>query len=167
MLRDLVEEYKLRRFEKENERKRLKEETEKLEEKRFRIERQIARLQRQYRELHREDWVVSVIHPVAKAIAEKLGMELEIMGPFGVNSRVSLRFYSEDPFQPIKSITIRPCDIDKAKFLYETDERVYQFPEGSIGALNGGNIVTKQLPEQIDEIIPLLYEFIPKKGEEE
>ena len=119
-----------------------------------------------------EGWIKRVLIPLANAISERLGgLPYEFYGPFGPSSETSVYFFTGDGRDICKdetySLTVRPefRSNDNLDFylIYDTGRRTSDYPEGSIGWLNGFNSVYADLPESIDAIMGLLSHHNARK----
>lgn len=107
------------------------------------------------------DWVADVIEPLAKEIGNRLNLESNVYGPQGLGCRVLMVFGSkedeEEGIAPRLWFTLQPAFQENSfELFYESDEETDRYPQGSLGALNGLNKVTKPLPDDIDQIIELI-----------
>lgn len=114
-------------------------------------------------------WYDEVVVPIAERIAQMKGKKAYIAGPCGLGSKVYITLH--DPFDDdgcrlvdfteAETLTVEP-EFDTPEdgnislyLLYETGEVDITYPEGSLGAYNGLNRVTKRLPDELDEVATL------------
>ena len=114
-------------------------------------------------------WYDEVVVPIVEHIAQTKGKKAYITGPCGLGSKVYITLH--DPFDDdgcrlvdftdAETLTVEPL-FDTPEdgnislhLLYETGEVDTTFPEGSLGAYNGLNRVTKRLPDELDEVARL------------
>lgn len=107
------------------------------------------------------DWVAGVVEPLAKEIGNRLNLESKVYGPQGLGCRVHMVFGSKEAedegIAPRWWFTLQPAFQEGSfELFYESDEETDRYPQGSLGALNGLNKVTKPLPDDIDQIIELI-----------
>lgn len=107
--------------------------------------------------------------PMVESIATMKGKKPYIIGPCGLGAKVYITLHS-----PFDDESFRLYDFSEAETLmvepefdsiedgliatylrYETGEVDTTYPEGSLGAYNGLNRVTKRLPDEIDEVARL------------
>lgn len=114
-------------------------------------------------------WYDEVVVPMVESIAHIKGKKPYILGPYGIGSKVSITLHSpfdEDgcrlvDFTDAESLTVEPCfettegGSIALHFRYETGEVDTTYPEGSLGAYNGLNRVTKRLPDELDAVAKL------------
>ena len=114
----------------------------------------------------------SILYPLIDEIKKRCGYEYaDIYGPFGMTCETSIYFShvgSHKSRNHLKCDSIDICDVDtwgltlcpndhyRSGYEYFTGETTNQYPEGTIGYLNGMNNIYKELPCDIDEIIKLL-----------
>ena len=105
--------------------------------------------ERELKALDNKNWLDLMVRPLAKQIAKHFpNREVEILGPFGLGSRVSVWFKMKgvsekkihDKKGGIKAITFQPGELDKGE-LYVVNEKEDNgsCPKGSIGQINGFN----------------------------
>jgi len=132
----------------------------KFEEKIMACEKRIEFYRKQQKKLKWVSWVDIIIGGFAKEICDRFNLHYDIYGPFGIGSRTSIYFCKKEKFNicedRVIKITILPKDLNNGVLHYETGEKTNEFAKGTIGELNGGNNVTKPLPDTIDEIVMLL-----------
>jgi len=125
-------------------------------------EKRVKRLEAKRDKLGGVYWTDEIVHPLGKLLSGRLGLPYEVYGPFGLGCATSIYFRKDMTKsiteQPTKSITLRPQSGADGVFTvhYETGERTGVYAENTIGKLNGFDKITKELPDTIDEIIPLL-----------
>lgn len=139
-----------------------------------RLERLIAAHKKTLRKLEHEEkgWIEGVLIPLAKRISTELGgMEWDIYGPFGLGAETSVYFFPDNSRRDIckdetYGITLYPQMSEERGFYltYDTGRRSNEYPEGSIGWLNGFHHVQAELPDNILEIVALLSHHKPKEG---
>lgn len=131
----------------------------------------IRRHQKKLEKFEREmpGWYNSIVEPMAEAISKAIEMPYEIYGPFGLSCHTSVYYFVNGTVgdickEPTLGLTVYPeyrYDPDsliRSNFflLYDTGERTRQWPEGTIGELNDGNVIKKPLPDKLEDIIQLL-----------
>lgn len=140
--------------------------TDELETEIEKLEEEIEKLKKAKNNLKFPYWIEKLIKPLVKEIVEKESSfkSFDIRGPFGLRSYVFIVFseneevsehYDENEYY----LSIVPKDLDTGKLNYETGETINKFSNGSLGEINGMNNVTKPLPENIEEIIELIFEL--------
>lgn len=136
------------------------------------IEASIEKQEVQLKKLKRKSgWYNQVIEPLAKQLSKELGMPYEIYGPFGLGSETSIFFFPGGKVGSITKldtygITLHPasrhCEDWKVPYeerfylSYNTGEKRNDYPEGTIGYLNGFNNVEAELPDSMEEIIKII-----------
>ena len=123
------------------------------------IQNELDNLKEKKKKLNRPSWIDEIIKPLAQEIANKLDKHYEILGPFGICCRVTLRFGDKEKLSAkddFLKITILPDNLKEGKFSYETGETIDKFKKGTIGQVNGMNRVTKELPKDLNKIVKLL-----------
>jgi len=137
-----------------------------------RAEKRITRLRAKQDALPGVSWLDEIVHPLGERISAQLGLPYEVYGPFGIGSRTSL-YFREDMTksiteQPIKVITLQPKNNAQRGFTvhYETGEQTGAYAKDSHGDANGLNQATKELPDSIGEIIPLLRDGFQRAAQE-
>jgi len=142
-------------------------------------EAQIERAQKLLRKYKQKtSWVDTLLIPIAKAIIEKEGFfKFQTMGPFGLSCETSLWFWKteedyqayknndEDQFKRLISIQFRPMGYNDENGRYRiglavtTHEKTHEYPEGSIGALNGFGRKQIDIDDwDLDTLIALMYD---------
>lgn len=138
-----------------------------------RLEKLIAAHKKTLRKLEHEGkgWIEGVLYPLAKRISGELnGMPWEIYGPFGLSCETTVYFFPGDGRDICKDetygITLYPQMSEEKGFYltYDTGKRTNNYPEGSIGWMNGFHHVQAELPDDISEIVALLSHHKPKEG---
>lgn len=143
-----------------------------------RIEKQIQRLEESK---YADNWVNCLVEPLAQALLPLLGCEkYEVYGPFGLRAYVGIRFTkpaAKDKTDCYSLYLTLHCEYNddnqyKGEYCsstmksvhlkYDTYKRTAEYPQGSIGWLNGFNTVEEPLPDTLEEIA----EFIIKSKEE-
>ncbi len=140
-------------------------------------ERSIERLQRQIEKLEKsqyeDNWMTTLLHPLAAALTPLLECErYKIYGPFGLRASTSICFMKQgsDETGYILSLTMRtdynedalykdrycPATTKSVQLFYDTFKRTKQYPEGSIGELNGFNNIEAPLPDDLQDIVKIL-----------
>ncbi|MBQ8409096.1 MAG: hypothetical protein IJY39_09575 [Clostridia bacterium] len=144
-------------------------------------ERSIARLQKQIERLESKKytggWVKCLLEPLAELLMPLLGCDkYRILGPFGLRNETSLWFikpnstaqycdyslsftvrceYNDD--DDYKGVYCSPS-MKNVRLFYNTGRRTNIYPQGSIGELNGFDVIEAPLPDDVDEIIKILKE---------
>ena len=138
-----------------------------------RLKKLIAAHEKTLRKLEHEQkgWIEGVLTPLAERISAELGgMEWEVYGPFGLGAETSVYFFPGNGRDICKDetyeITVYPQMSKERGFYltYDTGVRSNDYPEGSIGWLNGFHHVQAELPNDISEIVALLSHHKPKEG---
>lgn len=111
-------------------------------------------------------WIDEIIDPIAQLMLKKLpGRYYELLGPFGMCSRMSIHFYknemkeldrkeffSEMTGDGCLSITFLPGDCRNGEiYLEDSLTDTGRFIKGTIGELNGMNHPSIEIPEDADE----------------
>lgn len=144
--------------------------------------RQIERLERKLdKAWQAASWVDVLIRPLAEALASRLGCaEVDVLGPFGLNSRVSIWFFRDpvprdergrkiDEVEHITySVTVRPGRLSEGlpELYYETGALVPEarrYARGTLGEVNGDNNEILLLPDGLDEIAKIVRTLRDKK----
>jgi hypothetical protein len=125
---------------------------------------------------NKSGWVGNLLVPIAKAIVEKEGFHsFEILGPFGLTCETSIWFWKTkedfdarnepDGLKPLISIQFRPNghrDGNEAyliRLVVTTKKKVEEYPQGSIGALNGFGKEEIDISDwDLDTLIAFMYE---------
>lgn len=104
-------------------------------------------------------WISEIVEPLAKELASRLGMEYEILGPFGICSATSIHFFKKGSNHDeayslesgVKSLTFIPIDLTHGK-LKVRDESIDtgEFKRDTIGDVNGMNHPSVDIPESVD-----------------
>lgn len=161
-----VEDYKKCEEERNRERKLMYEDTERIREKIQEREKQIERLKKKlekrknsYYEKDFSGWIETIVKPLMRDLEKHTGLHGEIYGPFGLCCKTTI-YLREDMERSITKqstlhITIEP-PMDNGKIYYETGEVKEGYAKGSIGELNGMNMVMAELPDTIEEIVAVL-----------
>lgn len=109
------------------------------------------------------NWVEEIVRPLAASIANKKGKKANVLGPCGIGAKVSIVLHNcDDPtncweWTGKETLTVEPhfrVEGDMT-LLYETGEREERYPAGSLGAVNGLNNVTANLPDNENDIAAL------------
>lgn len=114
-------------------------------------------------EQQRVNWIDMVLEPIAKEIADVIDCEYKIVGPSGMYNRTHL-YLCSFPEKPMKEqehmfIILRPeLSNDGFNLYYETGEATDDYPKGSIAEVNGMNSILAKLPDDVNDILPLLME---------
>jgi len=117
----------------------------------------------------RPRWIEQLLTPVVKLIEMNLPeweCEDDRLSPMGVTSRVPVFLVRKDR-KPENAnatdeslyIVFRPGNLNEGQLLYETGATVKAYKPGTLGALNGMNMVTKPL-ENIEEALAFLKKQI-------
>ena len=107
------------------------------------------------------NWIEGFMHPLAEILAERAETKYKVLGPTGLSAAVTI-YLMEDASgrmdDDTRTITIEPYFLPDGRFLfkYRTDEVTDDYRPGSVGAINGMNIVKKPLPDTIEEIEALV-----------
>jgi len=140
------------------------------------IERKLAKLDKQRRELldknkqallNEKPWFVELLEPLAKIMVKVIEARTgvprtyELLGPFGLSSEVSIHFYKVGVPENKKldgdnclSITFRPGDLDAGElFVVDYTKDTHEFPDGSIGQINGLNHPSVPVKHQVDFLL--------------
>lgn len=132
------------------------------------LEQIIATAEKEKKELEKNyiSWVDGWLIPLGKEIMKRTGFKYyEIYGPFGLNCQTTIYFSNErkgksDRRKGESNIDI--CNVEtwgltvRYGRVYETSEKTGEYQKGSIGDLNGFDIVCKAIPDDINSIIKLL-----------
>ena len=140
--------------------------------KKRKIEALIAKRQKRLKKLQKKGgWYQQVLVPLAEALSKELNMPYEIYGPFGLSSETSIYFFpsgkigdivKEDTYGITLHPSFRPTDDysipfeDKFYLTYNTGETKNEYPEGTIGYLNGFNNLEAELPDDLDKILEII-----------
>ena len=137
--------------------------------KRGRLERLIRAHHRALERLEHKapGWYKNVIEPMAEAISKATGLPYKVYGPFGLSSHTSIYFFTDGKIgdiceSPTMGITLYPnfwhTEDGTMEFglQYDTGERRPRYPDGTIGELNDGNVVTAPLPDSLEEILTIM-----------
>ena len=133
------------------------------------------RLLEKAKEKERKTWekspkIIDVVESLGNLLKDKYNFKyMEILGPFGLCCRMSI-WLSNEPLRDNKgmlcieniySISLQPIfgNDKKLSFVYETEERTNKFAVGSIGDMNGFNIVTKPLPTDLEDIYNIMVSY--------
>ena len=108
-----------------------------------------------------KNWIKGFMDPLAKILAERAETQYKVLGPFGISAAVTIYLMKDASHRmddDTRTITIEPYFLPDGRFLfkYRTDEVTDAYRPGSIGELNGMNIVKKPLPDTIEEIEALV-----------
>lgn len=139
-------------------------------------EKEIERLQLKKQKLG--TWVDRLVKPLADILTPLLDcVSYRLLGPFGLRSEISIWFFKPNStaeycdyslsltfiYQSNDDILYKNeyCTptVKKVILAYDTDERKNEFPEGSIGDKNGFNIISRDLPDSIDELVKIIKNF--------
>lgn len=110
---------------------------------------------------------VRVVEQLAGCLKKQYNFKyVQILGPFGLCCRISiwlgdLPFYDNDNhliIENIYSLDLQPIFSanHQLSFVYETGEMNNKFKPGSIGELNGMNMITEPLPTNINDIYNIM-----------
>lgn len=115
------------------------------------IDKQIERLKRKKEKIEypgRADYLIAI----AEQIKEKIGgNSIEIMGPFGLSSELSVWIWKGERDNDLNNIIFSLTTISSGKgFLIRTNENTNAYPEGSIGERNGFNYVSLEPTNEMD-----------------
>lgn len=132
----------------------------------------IAKHQARLRRLNSEEgWYAQVLVPLAEALSKEPNMPYEIYGPFGLSSETSIYFFPSGKIGNIVKddtygITLHPSSrstddysipyADRFYLTYNTGEKKNEYPEGTIGYLNGFNNVEAELPDDLTKILEIV-----------
>ena len=144
-------------------------------------ERSIARLKKQIERMENKQysnsWVKCLLEPLAELLMPLLECDkYRILGPFGLRSETSLWFIKPNSTEKYcdysLSFTVR-CEYNddsiykglycspsmkNVRLFYNTGRRTNIYPQGSIGELNGFDVIEEPLPDDIEEIIKIIKE---------
>ena len=116
-----------------------------------RRQKQIERLQKKGKKLGYVYWIDEIVKPLAEELRKKLGKKYtDILGPFGINCQTSIFFYDTQKQRDackVKSITFQPGDLSEGILYVETNKSKERYSKGTIGEINGGNIVCERIPK--------------------
>lgn len=146
------------------------------------IEALIAKHQKRLKKLQEKGgWYQQVLVPLAEALSKKLNMPYDIYGPFGLGFETSIYFFpsgkigsivKEDTYSITVHPSSRPHDDWRTPFedcfclAYNTGEKKNEYPEGTIGCLNGFNNVEAELPDNLEKILEIVKKnFVEGKKE--
>ena len=127
------------------------------------------KIKKQMNEIERPDRIDLVVKPLAAELQSITGKKcVKVLGPSGLRCEVFIDLYDEETEYLHRversCLTLTPYRDEEMHFIlyYDTEEETeYKCPKGSIGELNGMNILTKPLPDSIEEIVPLLRTVKP------
>ena len=103
--------------------------------------------------------VLKIIEPAIMADKRASGTSCRIYGPFGLRAEASIFIKKDEDVLGWLTVVIQDAGI-----MYETGRsRGINYPPGSIGDLNGFDNELAPLPEDLSEIVDLVFS---KKGEE-
>lgn len=126
---------------------------------------QINRLETKQNKLIMPYWVDEIMKPLADQIMKSYeGFEYDLSGPFGICSKIHLCIQKNESIH--RYIIFQPGNIEWGE-LYIVNHAVNtgKFPQGSIGALNGMNNPSTEIP--IDSTIEQIVEMIEEINKEE
>lgn len=115
------------------------------------------------------DWVACVIWPLAEEMASRFGMKASVVGPCGLASRVFIKLFDTDlemegdRFDVGRKFLIVRGDFDENGNLmisYEPGEKITRYLPGTLGEVNGFNMMVRPLPNSLDEVAAL-FKYIP------
>ena len=142
-------------------------------------EKSIVRLKKQIHRLesmqYGKSWIQTLLIPLAELLTPLLDCEkFEILGPFGLRAETSIFFkktnstaqycdYSltvtlhveHNDNNDYKGYYCEPT-VKRVWLQYNTGKRRNNYPQGSIGDLNGFDIIEAPLPLEIEEIIKII-----------
>ncbi len=153
--------------------KKRREIAEKICEKERSIDRLTAQINRLEKKQHEDNWINSLLHPLAATLTPLLNCErYKIYGPFGLRASTTICFLKQgtDDTTYVLSLTMRTEYNDDARYkerycpastkgiclYYDTFKRTNEYPQGSIGELNGYNNIEEPLPDDFQEIVKIL-----------
>lgn len=87
-----------------------------------------------------------------------MGKKIKKYGPFGLRAYSSLYIMDAEKDDPICGYLTVEVDGYRECYRYETSQKINAYPKGSIGEMNGMNIVTKELPNNILDVLNLIFE---------
>lgn len=96
-------------------------------------------------------WFETAIVAIAADLEQYTGDPVEISGPFGLRCEISFKVGEHRS----KYITV-DFNGDDLLLSYDSGERTNAFTDGTIGAVNGFNNISKPLPDTIEKIIDVL-----------
>ena len=121
------------------------------------LEKKIEKLEKRKEKLELPSWIDEVIKPIAEDIVKTMpDRHYNILGPFGIGSRVSIYFYLKggEDTNTCKSITFRPGSLEEGQIeIIDFSKEVKRYNKGTIGEVNGGNYKTIPMVETIDELL--------------
>ena len=136
------------------------------------LEALIAKHQKRLKKLQEKGgWYQQVLVPLAEALSKELNMPYDIYGPFGLGCATSIYFFpsgkigsivKEDTYSITLHPSSRPTDDysipfeDRFYLTYNTREKKNEYPEGTIGYLNGFNNVEAELPDDLTKILEIV-----------
>lgn len=131
---------------------------------------QIERLEKKYDKKREENWWIKLlVAPILTHLKERypdLYLDDTLLSPMGLRSAVHTWFYDADDWEATDKIlamlTLTPGDLSKGELWYDTGEVEDDYPEGSIGFINGMNRVSKPL-ENMEQIYNRIDEQIKQK----
>ena len=152
-LNGLVTVYKGKATESETKKQNLTERISKHRENITRIQNEIVKLQNKVSEFGAALWINEVIRPIAKELEAVFpGMVTMVVGPTGMMSAVTVLVHPADLSEDDKlkgkscrSVTFLPMP-DGAIAVRDYSSNTSEYPEGSIGALNGLNHPIHEMP---------------------
>lgn len=106
-------------------------------------------------------WKENAVMPLARLLAREKGLQLYLMGPFGLRAACIIVLYADMAKRPLEqehwSITVMPhFDEEKFELWYDTYRVVQDYPPDSIGALNNMGNELEPLPDTTEEILALM-----------
>jgi len=137
-----------------------------------RKEAQLERLNNRELKLIFPSWVDNLLQPIATELGKHLpDYRAEILGPFGICCETSIHFYKKGLTKEelwrdehrrdgsIKSITFIPGDLSEGQISIRDEKTdTHRFSPGTIGALNGMNHPSINIPE--DATIEWLLAYV-------
>ena len=126
-------------------------------------EAQLKRLQKRRDNVTSTNWIDGIVKPLAEALAVHTGLPCTICGPFGLSCETSIYLFEDADKsiceQKTRSIRIIPVfKYNDSTVVYDTGEKSGKYADGTIGATNNLDRVTRPLPDSIEEIVALLIE---------
>ena len=138
-------------------------------------ERAIRRFEKQIKNLEHKrysfNWVDYLAKPLAQALLPYLDCDrYEIYGPFGLRAYIGISFYKPNAIDKKDSYYLSltchhefnddstykgeycSASTKSVHLKYDTYKRTAEYPQGSIGWLNGFNVVEEPLPDTLEEL---------------
>ena len=131
---------------------------------RNRLKGEIATRSNQLDKLERPFWIDDIIRPIAEHLIEQpefADRTYDILGPFGIGSRVSIHLYKKGVPEELKfkdencvSITFEPGNLQAGEIMIvDRSRNLKKFASGTIGELNGFNYPTVPMKRNTRELV--------------